>query len=172
MSDRNSLLYLIAHELVRVLKNLNSEFMDFANQWDIGQYSSLEMWIRNVNRHIKGKEELFRKIPKLYIFLDNMEEYHISEAFLKEFYFGMKNQIRCLKFSFFFCGVSLISPLLGIYEPSRLIPLFVMPKPNINGIVEAVINNSELAKKAEKNPHFKRLLNHVDKTLVSAFESI
>lgn len=58
ISDRNSLLYLISEELMRVWKNLDSNLSEdkkspLSNE---GNHSSLEAWIKNVNRFMKTNE--------------------------------------------------------------------------------------------------------------------
>lgn len=44
----------------------------------MGQFSTMGEWIKTINRFVKQKEEICVKVPRLYIFMDNMEEFRIS----------------------------------------------------------------------------------------------
>ena len=56
-SDRKSLLYLIGDEMVRLFKSLDSNFWNQPDNekdmYKLTQESTIESWIRNINRFIK-----------------------------------------------------------------------------------------------------------------------
>ena len=76
-SDRDSLLYLLGDELLKLIKNISSNFMmdnkkgtpTFAKE---DQVQSLECWVKRFNKFIKENEEFFEKLRHIYIFFDNI----------------------------------------------------------------------------------------------------
>lgn len=134
---------------------------------------SMDSWIRNINKFTKLHEDFFRKLPRIYLFMDNIEDFNLSEQFFKDFYFGIKNQLNYLKVSFFFCGISHRSTIFTVYEPIRLIPSFYMPKPCLKKVIKSVIDQSALVKKLKNEPALcEKLTKHLFNTLYNTFESI
>lgn len=179
VSDRDSLLYLVGDEMLRLFQKFDSVFLCYKNEDERPKFmkeeyrQSMESWIRNINKFTKVHEDFFKKLPRIYLFMDNIEDFNLSEQFFKEFYFGIKNQLNYLKVSFLFCGISPRSIMFTAYEPIRLIPSFYMPKPCIKKVIKAVIDQSNLAKKLKSDQALSdKLTKHLFNALYNTFESI
>jgi len=109
-SDRDSLLYLLGDELLKMMKNISSNFvMEDKKETPIfareDQIQSLESWVKKFNKYIKENESFFKELKHIYIFLDNIEDIRLTGNTFRDLYFAFKREVKIIKVSFLFCGV-------------------------------------------------------------------
>ena len=100
---------------------------------------SVEGWIAAVTKLATDNKELFMKIKRIYVMVDNIEEFDFKQNFLSKVYLACKREIPYIKISFVFVGMNHRNRVFSEQEPFKTIPSFFMNRPPIDHIIYQVL---------------------------------